>query len=244
MSPVKEPNYFAPEFRLEGFAEALHERIRREAEELREYLAGPMLEKRFGAVGLQWTDYLKLFRNANGEKAIGEASVCYLWSDSAARNIFARIPDAKIIMILRDPTERAASQYRQWAAKGILEKPFRDMCEWSIAHQGGKFQAMSPFLELGLYAEQVKRYLGLFPRENIRIFLYEDYQRDAAGMMSDTFRFLGVDVSFCPNMSQRHLVGKGVALDDEDRAYLTAYYRDDVRKLSQLLDRDLSAWER
>jgi len=244
MSPVKEPNYFASEVRLEGFAEALHGRIQREIEDLRRYFAGPMQGKRFGAVGLEWADYLKLFQNVSKETAIGEASVCYLWSESAARNIFGRIPNAKIIMILRDPCERAFSQYRQWAGKGRIVETFREVCEWSIAQQGGKFQAMSPFLEMGLYAEQVKRYLDLFPRENIRIAFYEDYQSDPAGMMSDTLRFLGVDASFRPDMSQRHLVGKPVALDDGDRAYLTSYYRDDVRKLSQLLNRDLSAWER
>jgi len=58
-------------------------------EEMQKYLAGPMVEKRFGAVGLEWADYLKLFRNARREKAIGEASVCYLWSQSA-RATFSR----------------------------------------------------------------------------------------------------------------------------------------------------------
>ncbi len=246
MSPVKEPNYFASEIRPEGFADALQERIRRDTEEMRQYLAGPMTEKRFGAVGLEWVDYLKLFRNVKQEKVIGEASVCYLWSESAARNIFARIPGAKIILILRDPRERAFSQFRQWAGKGKTSATFLEACEKSIRNTGGKFQAMSPFLEMGLYAEQVKRYLDLFPRGNIRIFFYEDYQRDPAGMMAETLRFLEVDARFQPDLSRRHLVGNGgrSVMEERERDYLTSYYREDVRRLARLLDRDLSHWER
>ena len=246
MSPVKEPNHFASEIQLEGFAEPLREPTRRGMEEMQKYLAGPMLEKRFGAVGLTWADYLKLFRNAQQEKAIGEASVCYLWSESAARNIFARIGEAKIIIILRHPAERAFSQYRQWAGKKRMRETFREACEKCIANRGGKFQAMSPFLEMGLYAEQVKRYLELFPRESVRIVFYEDYQRDPAAMIDGTLGFLGVDARFQPDLSRKYLVGNenGCVLTERDRSYLADYYRDDVRKLAQLLDRDLSRWER
>jgi sulfotransferase family protein len=244
MSPVKEPNYFASEVRLESFAEAHQDGVRRSMRETQEYLAGPMSEKRSGAMGLDWDGYLKLFRNANGETAIGEASVCYLWSESAGRNIAERIPEARILMILRHPVERAFSQYVQLACAGYTRDTFLDACKKSIARRGGKFQALSPLLEMGLYADQVKRYLDLFPRGNIQIFFYEDYQRDAKAMFADTLRFLGVDASFEPDMSQRFRA-RGVrrAMDDRDRSYLTSFYRDDVRKLAGLLNRDLSHWE-
>jgi Sulfotransferase family len=245
MSPIKEANHFASEVRLENFAEGYQDRVRRDMRAVQEYLAGPMSEKQFGAVGLEWGDYLKLFRNANGQQVIGEASVCYLWSQSAARNIAARIPEARIVMILRHPAERAFSQYMQWAGRGKTKDTFLEACKKSIARAGGKFQAMSPFLEMGLYADQVKRYLDLFPRGSIHIVFYEDYQRDARAMFADTLRFLGVDDGFQPDMSQKYLTG-GVrrAMDDRDRSYLASFYGDDVRKLSQLLNRDLSHWER
>jgi hypothetical protein len=133
----------------------------------------------------------------------------------------------------------------QWAGQGRTRDTFLEACKKSIASTGGKFQALSPFLEMGLYADQVKRYLESFPRENIKIFFYEDYQRDAQAMFADTLRFLGVDASFQPDMSKQYRSG-GVqrAMDDRDRSYLASFYRDDVRKLAGLLDRDLSHWER
>jgi hypothetical protein len=49
--------------------------------------------------------HLRLFQEVQTETAIGETSVAYLWSETAAGNIAARIPGAKIVMILRDPSD-------------------------------------------------------------------------------------------------------------------------------------------
>src|ERR1700744_4238921 len=103
MSPIKEPNYFAGEMRLDNFVEEARRRIADEMHDLQEYLRGDMRQNRFGGWVSAWEDYLKLFRNVTDEIAIGEATPCYLWSETAARNIAARIPDAKIIINLRNP---------------------------------------------------------------------------------------------------------------------------------------------
>ena len=58
-----------------------------------------------------------MFQRVKDEKAIGEATVSYLWSETAAANIHARIPDAKIVMVLRDPAERATLVVR-WVDLG------------------------------------------------------------------------------------------------------------------------------
>src|SRR5882762_3511359 len=95
MSPIKEPNYFAAEIREENFDPKLDTRG------LREFLSGPMREKRFGGIVADWEDYLRLFASANNESALGEASVAYLWSPTAPQRIAGRIPDAKILVMLR-----------------------------------------------------------------------------------------------------------------------------------------------
>ncbi len=85
MSPVKEPNYFAQEIRLGNVSAQWQDWAEREYDSLQLYLRGPMQERKFGGIVSHWSDYLKLFENVNGEKAIGEASVCYLWSKTAAK---------------------------------------------------------------------------------------------------------------------------------------------------------------
>lgn len=208
MSPIKEPNYFASEIRPEIFSDEMRPAVDADLRDLQRYLHGPMTEKRFGGIVTDWDDYLRLFRNVKGEKAIGEASVCYLWSNTAAANIQAKIPHARILMILRDPVDRMFSQYLQMVSEGRSRITFRQHIENQLARHHHKLR--EPHLELalsplGFSADDVQRYIDRFPPQNLRIFLYEDYRQQQARVLADTFRFLGVDAGFAPDTSQRHL---------------------------------------
>ena len=172
---------------------------------LRQYLSGEMLERRFGGPVTCWDDYLRLFHGVSGEKAIGEASVGYLWSKTAPGNIAAAIPQARIIMILRNPVERAFSQYQQAIGAGLVRHSFREHIRRNREHQGNGFCVHYPFPELGIHGEQVKRYATVFPPENVRIHLYEDYRDEPAVVIRDLLRFLEVDETFRPDTSCRYL---------------------------------------
>ena len=164
-----------------------------------------MAEKRFGGVITEWDDYLKLFRNVKKETAIGEASVCYLWSKTAAQNIQAKIPNAKIIMILRDPVDRAFSQYLQSLTGGRTRNSFRSYVETCLSRRNGQLDEFRFCLEFGEYSDAIQRYLDQFPRENIHIVFYEDYQEQQSQVLAATFRFLGVDPTFTPDTRERQL---------------------------------------
>jgi hypothetical protein len=205
MSPVKEPNYFAEEIRLGNIGAQWQDWAQRENASLQRYLLGPMLEKKFGGIVSNWTDYLKLFQNVNGEKAIGEASVCYLWSRTAARNIASTTPKAKIIIVLRNPIDRAFSQYKQAVASGLIRNSFREQVRKNLNNKSDQFELLNPFLEFGLYYEHVKRYTERFSAENLRIYLYEEYKQAAAETLTDIFRFLAVDPQFSPDATEKHL---------------------------------------
>ena len=108
-------------------------------------------------------------------------------------------------MILRDPGERAFSQYLHAVTLGAIHKSFRQQIRASLGARDKTFGKLYPFLEFGLYYEQVKRYLDLFPAENIRIYVYEDYRDKPLEMLADLFRFLEVDAGFTADTSQRRL---------------------------------------
>lgn len=203
MSPIKEPSYFASELRPENFHPRFQPMMFRERENVRQYLAGPMTEKRFGGPVVDWQDYLRLFQKAREGQAIGEGSASYLWSPTAAANIAARIPGAKIVMILRDPAERAYSQYLQVVSDGLVRHSFGEQLRLSMKAEGGAFDVLNPLLEFGLYSEQVRRYLNAFPPENVKIYLYEDYRQNPVGTLSDLFGFLSVDSGFQPDRTRR-----------------------------------------
>ncbi len=150
-------------------------------------------------------EYEKLFQGVTQEKAIGEASIWYLYSQSAAEQIKHYIPDVKIIIILRNPIERA---YSSWA--------FRVQCGWeSIVDFQQALQAEENriannyewdfhYLHTGFYYNQIQRYFKLFPREQIFIGTHDDLKQDCASFLKNIFNFLEVDDTFIPDTSIRH----------------------------------------
>src|ERR1019366_5553478 len=105
MSPFKEPHYFADETRVSNFSPELQTQATLRAPQFRAWLDGDMSETfQFFPVG-QWNDYLKLFRRAGEAQLAGEASVCYLWSPTAAANIARTVPAARILVVLRNPID-------------------------------------------------------------------------------------------------------------------------------------------
>lgn len=207
MSPIKEPNYFASELRPERFCDELRPRIESEMRALELYLQGDLREKRFGGLVCEWEDYVQLFRNAREETAIGEATPCYLWSATAARNIAARIPHARIIINLRDPSDRAYSQYLNMVSEGTTRRSFREQIRANLECVDKRFGPHWPLLEFGFYHEQVQRYLQAFPRQQIHISLYEDLQRAPQRLLADLCAFLEVESERVPlDLSQRHHV--------------------------------------
>jgi hypothetical protein len=283
MSPIKEPCYFASEVRPENFDAEFQAQARRGVLDTQTYIRGPMSEKRFGGLVTEWEDYIGLFRNVRDEIAIGEASVSYLWSKLAAANIHSRIPKAKIIIVLRNPADRAFSEYHHILTEGRTRASFHQYIRAGLRSKSEKVGALYDFLECGLYYQQVKRYLDLFPRDNIRIYFYEDYVARFPLLWRDVLEFLQVDSSFLPDTSLKHLepriprivsasyflrkygiwprltklspkairpLLKNVAfrrhsslvMNSRDRQCLLSFYQEDIRKLSALLNRDLSGW--
>ena len=131
MSPVKEPGYFARELiRMPG----VKQQIRDDRESLRSYLDGPMSQRHHERFVCDWDCYVRLFKNAGDAAAAGEASPSYLASKRAPGAIARRIPDARIVMILRDPIDRMFSNYAGAVAAGATDLPFQRWAVREIDH--------------------------------------------------------------------------------------------------------------
>lgn len=205
MSPVKEPCYFASEIRGNNIAADLRARLAAQTRMLRKILNDGREVKPLGWIAQDWDDYLRLFRNVRSERAIGESSAAYLWSPTAAANIRARIPEARIVMILRDPAERAFSQYLHQQSAGLTRAGFRDHIQRCLEDEHKQLSIYYPFLEAGMYSAQVERFLAQFPSSQIKVYWYEEAWRDPQSFLRDLFEFLEVDPSFTPDTTQKSL---------------------------------------
>jgi hypothetical protein len=142
--------------------------------------------------------YLRLFHRAQHYRAIGEASPSYLWEPNAPYRIRRAIPHAKIIILLRDPVERAYSHYLMDVREGLQELPFREALQrdWTQGKKGWSVSHL--YIELGLYAEQVRRYLEVFGPERVLILMFDELTKSALNgksMVADVLAFLDLDVA-------------------------------------------------
>lgn len=138
-------------------------------------------------------EYEAAFAGATSELAIGEASPQYFRCPNAARRIRDCIPDVKLVASLRNPADRAFSGFLMRTRRG---EPVGDLYEELTSQSSHVFE--------GFYHKRLKRYFDLFPRDQIKISIFEDFKKDAAGAVVDLFRFLGVDTHCVPDTSVKH----------------------------------------
>ena len=187
MSPVKEPLFFAAEGGRISYLGPDGQMMSRPANR--------------GAV-TSLEEYEGLFAGVRGEKAVGEASPQYLYSPEAPERIKRRVPGARLLAVLRNPVERAYSAFLHRTRLG--REPLADFPA-AIAEEENRMREgwglSFHYKHKGFYHAQLSRYVELFGREQLRVYLYEDLKADPVGVSQDVFRFLGVDDAFVPDAS-------------------------------------------
>jgi len=187
MCPIKEPDFFS----WEGATE------------------GPLTT--FGRIQLpqystDWEAYCALFKDAGDALAIGDVSPTYLYHPKAPERIEKYLPNVKMVAVLRNPVDRAYSEYLMAVRDGIeTARSFAEALELGEkrAAEGG-WAHWYHYKRIGLYGEQLERYYRLFSKDQIKVFLFEDLQQEPLRVLRDIFTFLGVDPDFVPNISQKH----------------------------------------
>lgn len=167
-------------------------------------------------------NYLALFNGVTDEKAIGEASITYLRSFIACRRLSRLLPDVKLVAVLRQPADRAWSNYWYLVQGGLEPAP---TFEAALADEPNRIQAgwsgMTHHKEWGYYGRQLALYYQHFPRENFKIFLYDDWRADPQRVLRELFEFVGVATDFEPTIprANRTLIPRNRALFNWVRAF-------------------------
>jgi hypothetical protein len=264
MSPVKEPHFF----------EGMDSKYRKRGRSL-----PPVTD-----LG----DYQALFEGVTDEKVIGEASASYLYSPKAPALIERSVPHAKLIAVLRNPADRAYSNFVHCVQIG--REPLASFVEALQAEEKRIREGWGPlwhYRQKGFYYTQVKRHFNTFGQDRFKVYLYDDLKGKPLDMLRDIFRFLDVDETFVADLSIEHntaglprnksiyAVAKRLAsrnpalkvallerflpagprryvknrvfvkpppLPAEVRRQLIDSYREDILKLQELIQRDLSPW--
>ncbi|MCB0108675.1 MAG: sulfotransferase [Caldilineaceae bacterium] len=185
MCPLKEPKFFSLEGHKLDFA-------------------GPGDRRANRRTVTDWDTYQGLFEHSPMKRATGEKSPIYLYDKATPQRIKRYVPDAKIVVVLRNPVARAYSNYVHMVRDS--REPLTDFTD-ALAAEPARIRANWAYgwhyKQMGFYAEQLQRYYDLFDDSQIRVFLYDDLRTQPAAMIRSLFEFIEVDPSFEPDMSFR-----------------------------------------
>lgn len=264
MSPIKETNFLEKDW---------------------EKAAPEILTKKGNGI-YTFEKYCQLFAEVKDEVAIGEVSPNYLFHyKSSSECILRYLPNVQMLAILRNPVERAYSDYLMHVRDDISTD--RSL-SYHINRQNSSFTILK-----GFYSEHIEYFGNKFGHDRLKIYLYDDLCKDPVGLMQDIYRTIGVDDTFIPDISRkaqiaqvpkvkflntilrkqnplRSLVAGGLKyvlpldvrqnirsrlininsqktvppLTPAERQQLVEIYREDILKLQELIQRDLSSWLR
>ncbi|NBD36369.1 MAG: hypothetical protein GVY30_10300 [Chloroflexi bacterium] len=159
--------------------------------------------------------YHSFFSHAEDGQLWGESSACYLYSREAAHQIHQYNPDAQIVAIFREPVDFLYSYHLEMltnpVSEGEVEKNFERALQLEGDRKAGRslprgclVPELLHYSERVKYAEHLSRFYRYFDRDQVKVFIYEDFKQDNAAIYEELLRFLGVDPSFRPPAFETH----------------------------------------
>jgi len=168
---------------------------------------------------------------------IGEASPYYLIHPLAAKRVFETIPKVKLIVLLRNPTDRAYSHYNHVIRTKDENLSFEEAIKNEEKMLVGEIEKIIEnenydswnlkvfsYLARGMYYDQLKVWMTLFPTKQFLILKTEDYLKDPNKILNQVFSFLNVS-NYNMNNLQKSNVGKYKSMNDSTRKYLIDYFK-------------------
>lgn len=140
--------------------------------------------------------YERFFREWSGQLVVGDITPEYLFEKNAPKRIYDMLgPDVKFIIMLRNPADRAFSQYRMHERSGSEKRTFPAIVREEIEklEKSPDDMRYPGYVARGLYARQIQRYREIFPADQIKIVVLEELIAQPDMYYRDILRFLGVD---------------------------------------------------
>ena len=155
-------------------------------------------------------DYYGLFDGVTNEWIIGESSHVYMTSPDTPAMLHDGFPEARFLVTLRHPADRAHSLYHHMRRNGLESIPTFEqaLAAEEERFQSDRFRETCPqylynflYFRSGLFGEQLARYFALFRRDQFKIITLRELKQDPVTTLQDIFRFLNVDATFQPDLS-------------------------------------------
>jgi hypothetical protein len=175
-------------------------------------------------------------------RVAGEVTADYLYYPRALERIARYNPEMKVIVSLRNPVDRAFSQWNMRRAKGQEPLEFIDAIKRDQALGVWRGPRGNAYLARSLYSPQLERLFDLFPRNQVLVIKYEEFRQNPYHVADRMFDFLGVRRLRTLKNKWRNAGSYCRKVTAEERQYLSSLFEEDISKLEALLDWDCSNW--
>jgi len=197
----------------------------------------------------------RYFFNADAYVAVGEKSTEYMENQSSAIRIYSFNPSIKLLCMLRDPVERAISNYWWSVSNGHEKRPINEAlrAEWkNYLNNPGKITSLNsarPFayIDRSLYYENLLPFYMLFTGTSIKCIIFEEFLKSRIKICEDIFLFLQVKLMDLPvdSVGAQRFVPRGESLDGSLYRELRDFFYEKNSGLSELIGIDVSRyWHR
>ncbi len=194
------------------------------------------------------SSYALLFDGYGDEPVIGDASTSAFASDRALRRIADMSPDATILVLLREPVDRAYTTYRRLCLVGREVLPtFEEALAAECDRRTAGWEPIWWYAESSRYAGHLERYLREFPEGNVHVWFYDDLQASPLAAVQQVYRCVGLDDTFVPDLTRRYNRSAGLPstagpLLDATARRLQEEFAGDVERVAELVGSVPSSW--
>lgn len=192
-----------------------------------------------------YSKYHSYFNPKKPHKLIGEATPIYMYWNNAPKRMWNYNPNMKLIVLLRNPIERAYSHWNMERSRNSDNLPFfkaieneQDRCRESLPLQHRVYS----YIDRGFYLEQLQRIWEYFPTNQVLILKNEYLKEQPKKTIQDICCFLGVDQLKNIEAKNVHSRSYNSKISDEERAYLQSIFASEIKGLEQALDWNCRDW--
>lgn len=199
------------------------------------------------------TAYRRWRQRRLGRTVTGEASPYYMYGPHVPPLIASVMPDVRLIMLLRDPVERAYGHYHERVKQGVEQLSFEDALAAEPTRLAGEWERMVDdhhyysrahdffsYRDRGIYLPQVARVLACFPRDQVLVLRSEDLYLDAQRVFDETCRFLGISAVPIAEPTRHNYIPRS-PISPATKRELVEFYAPHNAALYRYLDCDF-AW--
>jgi hypothetical protein len=182
------------------------------------------------------------FEPRRGWRVAGEVTADYLYYPRALERIAAYNSKIKLIVSLRNPTERAFSQWNMRREKGQEPLEFLDALKRDRETGVWKGPRGNAYIARSLYSVQLEKVFRLFPREQVFVLKYETFRANPQPIIDGIFDFIGVSAKSRLKNKSRNVGSYSRKLNPEEREYTGGIFNEDISKVEELLGWNCSDW--